>query len=310
MKINVYFLTILFTFLCFNSSSAQTESDALMMEKRNLCGGIVVGESSWDHYWEGTLYRNNLNIGTFHSKYAMVMANYGITSKLNVLVNLPYISNSSTAGTLRGLSGVQDLSLTAKAEVFGKAYKYGYFSVLTLASYTTPLTNYVADYLPYSIGNQSKTISGKLMFDFQKKKFFTTMSAQYMHRGNVMIDREAYYTTEMIYSREVNMPAVMNYQVRMGYRKNADFYIEGIFDRMVSLGGFDIRRNDMPFLSNQMEASRIGFNFKLPVIKVNGLSWVGQFNTTVAGRNSGQATSIQTGLVYQGEFTKKSTSTK
>jgi hypothetical protein len=61
-------------------SKAQTDMDGLMMAKRNLCGGIVVGQSQWNHYWEGTLYRNNENIGTLTSQMAMAMANYALAT--------------------------------------------------------------------------------------------------------------------------------------------------------------------------------------------------------------------------------------
>jgi hypothetical protein len=292
------------------NAQAQTDMDGLMMAKRNLCGGVVLGQAKWDHYWEGTLYRNNLNIGTFQSQMAMAMANYGVSNKFNIIASAPYIENHSTAGTLRGQKGLQDMSVTGKWEFFGKGYKHAYVSLLALGTVTTPLTNYVADYLPLSIGMQSKTASGKLMIDIQRNRWFATASAQYTQRGNVTIDREAYYTTEMIYSHLVSMPSVFSSNVRLGYRKNADLIVEAVYDRMNTLGGFDIRRNDMPFLSNNMEASRIGLNWKLPVPKIAGMSWMGNATTTIAGRNMGQSHILMTGLVYQGEFKAKNSPKK
>jgi hypothetical protein len=293
--------------LGINHSKAQTDMDGLMMAKRNLCGGIVIGQSQWNHYWEGTRYRNNENIGTFTSQMAMAMANYGVSDKFNLIASALYINNQNSAGTLRGQQGFQDASLTAKWEFFGKGYKHAYVSFLAFGTLTAPLTNYVADYLPLSIGMQSKTASGKLMVDIQHKRWFATASTQYTQRGNVSIDREAYYTTEMIYSNLVAMPAVLSSNIRLGYRKNAELIVEAVYDRINTLGGFDIRRNDMPFLSNNMEASRIGLNWKIPVPKINGLSWLGTATTTISGRNMGQSHMVMTGLVYQGEFTSKNT---
>ena len=290
--------------------TAQTDMDGLMMAKRNLCGGVVVGQSQWNHYWEGQLYRNNLNIGTLQSQMAMAMANYGVSNKFNIIASAPYIENHATAGTLRGQKGLQDLSMTAKWEFFGKGYKHAYVSLLALGSVSTPLTNYVADYLPLAIGMRSKTASGKLMIDIQRNRWFATASAQYTQRGNVTIDREAYFTTKMIYSNIVAMPSVFSSNVRLGYRKNADLIIEAVYDRMNTLGGFDISRNNMPFLSNNMEASRIGLNWKLPVPKISGMSWMGNATTTIAGRNMGQSHIFMTGLVYQGEFKTKNTPKK
>jgi hypothetical protein len=160
---------------------AQTDMDGLMMAKRNLCGGIVVGQSQWNHYWEGTLYRNNENIGTFTSQMAMAMANYGISDKFNIIASAPYLKNQTSAGTLRGQQGLQDLSMTAKWEFFGKGYKHAYVSLLALGTVSASLTNYVADYLPLAIGMQSKTASGKLMIDIQRK---------YVYRRRLLLGRQ------------------------------------------------------------------------------------------------------------------------
>lgn len=160
---------------------AQTDMDGLMMAKRNLCGGIVVGQSQWNHYWEGTLYRNNENIGTFTSQMAMAMANYGISDKFNIIASAPYWKNQTSAGTLRGQQGLQDLSMTAKWEFFGKGYKHAYVSLLALGTVSASLTNYVADYLPLAIGMQSKTASGKLMIDIQRK---------YVYRRRLLLGRQ------------------------------------------------------------------------------------------------------------------------
>jgi len=288
------------------SVSAQTDVDAIMMAKRNLCGGFLIGTNSWTNYWEGKNYRNNENIGVLKSNLVMAMVNYGISDKLNLIAAAPYISNTASKGTLRGQQGIQDLSLTVKYEFLSKKFKNNYISLLAFGNFSTPLTDYVADYLPLAIGNQSNTLTGKLMGDFQRGRWFATASAGYTYRNNVIIDRDAYYTTEMIYSNEVEMPNLMGFNARIGYRKDADLIVEAVFDQMNTLGGFDMRKNEMPFLSNNMDMGRIGLNFKLPIPKVNGLSLLGNTMYTISGRNVGRSTLFMTGLVYQVEFSKKS----
>jgi len=303
-KIQNIFLYI-FGFIA-TTVSAQTDVDAIMMAKRNLCGGFLVGTNSWTNYWEGKNYRNNDNIGVLKSNSIMAMVNYGITDQLNVIASAPYISNTASKGTLRGQNGIQDLSLTVKYEFLNTKIKKNYISLLAFGTFNTPLTDYVADYLPLAIGNQSNTFSGKLMADIQRGRWFATASAGYTYRNNVIIDRDAYYTTEMIYSNEVQMPNLMGFNARIGYREDADLIVEAVFDQMNTLGGFDMRKNEMPFLSNNMDMGRIGLNFKLPIPKVNGLSLVGNTMYTLYGRNVGRSTLFMTGLVYQVEFTKKS----
>jgi len=284
---------------------AQTDIDGLMMAKRNICGGFIYGYSSWNQYWEGSLLRKNENIGTVSSQSVMAMANYGITTNLNVIAMAPWISNKASAGTLIGQSGIQDLTVLLKYQFLSKTILGMDMSMLALGGGSMPLTNYVADYLPLSLGMQSKNAIGRLMIDAQKGHWYGTASASYVRRGNISIDRTAYYTTEMIYSNHVALPEVFGYNLRAGWRDGADLVAELVFDQMNTLGGFDIRRNDMPFPSNNMDASRLGVNLKLPVPKTNGLSVMATAMFTLAGRNMGKANMFSGGLVYQAMFNKK-----
>ncbi|MDP3392224.1 hypothetical protein [Sediminibacterium sp.] len=287
------------------NSYAQTDMDALMMSKNNFCTGLMLGNSSWKNYWEGTLKRDNLNLGTVSSNMIGIMGNYGIKDNLNLLFSVPYISNTASSGTLIGRKGIQDLTLTLKWMPIETSIGKADFALYALGSYSTPLTNYVKDYLPLSIGLGSNTVMGRIMADYQLGNFFTTVSAALFSRSNVIIDRNAYYTTRMHYTNQVEMPTVSNFNVRAGYRSGKG-YAEAIVDVMQTNGGFDISRNNMPFLSNQMNASRVGFGFKYNFGKVEGLSAVGNAMYTIAGRNMGQATSISAGVFYILDFSKSS----
>ena len=96
------------------SSYAQTDLDAIMMNKRQFCSGFIYSYGSWDNYWEGTLKRNNLNLGKVTTQSISYMANYGIKDNLNVMIMAPYVWTKASAGTLRGLSGFQDISAFVK----------------------------------------------------------------------------------------------------------------------------------------------------------------------------------------------------
>ena len=89
---------------------AQTDDDAIMMAKNNFCVGGMYAHSSWNYYWEGTLHRNNQNLGTVSTQMVGLMGIYGITRRLDVVANAPYVWTDATAGTLHGLHGIQDFS--------------------------------------------------------------------------------------------------------------------------------------------------------------------------------------------------------
>jgi len=277
---------------------AQTESDGILMENRNFCGGIMYSYNSFTDYWEGTFKRDNENLGTVSNSSFAVMGNIGLPQRLNIIFSLPYIKTKASAGTLTGMSGLQDLSVFAKWKFLEKNINNdNQFGMFLVAGGSTPVSNYVADYLPLSIGLRSTTISGRLLADYQWKNWFITASGNYIYRNNITIDRNSYYTDKMIYSDEVFMPNVFSTKTGLGYRKG-DLILEGVFDTWRTLGGFDIRKNDMPFPSNEMHMTRVGLNLKIPIKPVSGLSVVANSFYTLDGRNAGQSTSFTAGLFY------------
>ena len=52
------------------------------------------------------------------------------------------------------------------------------------------------------------------------------------------------------------MPDVVDYTFRAGYWKHG-LYVPVSFSQQITLGGDDIRRQDMPFVSNRMNSSRV-----------------------------------------------------
>jgi len=302
------FITLLF-FIQTGSVSAQTDIDGLLMQKNFFCVGPTIGKSSWKNYWEGKNKRENLNLGTVSTINAMIMGNYGITDKLNVLFGLPYIKTKASAGQLAGQKGFQDLSLFIKWVAKEKKLGKGDFKGILIGGYSTPVSNYTADLLPLSIGLKSQTAYFRLMADYQLGNWFATASGTYMLRGNVTLDRDSYYTTEMHYTDEVKMPDAAYFNFRAGYRSSS-WIAEAIIDRFRTLGGYDISKNNMPFVSNKMNATKLGAHVKYETSFVNGLSFVGDINTIVAGRNVGQSTGYDLGVFYIMDFSKKKKTAK
>ena len=283
---------------------AQTDLDAIMMSKNNLCIGGSYMYSSWDHYWEGTFKRNNQNIGTMSTQMFGLMGTYGISKKLNVIVGAPYVTTHVTAGTLHDQHGIQDLSAWLKWLAVEQNVGKGVLSLYALGGASIPLTNYIADYLPLSIGLQSKTLSGRLMVDYQLGNFFTTVAGTYTWRSNITIDRNSYYTTSLHLTDKVEMPDMTAVNVKMGYRSDR-MILEATLASMTTRGGFDIRKNDMPFPSNRMNATMVGAHGKYNFTFVDGLSLEGGGSYTVAGRNVGQSTNFDAGVFYILDFSSK-----
>lgn len=290
--------------LSWGSLNAQTDDDAITMAKKNLCVGGMYSHSGWNYYWEGTYRRNNQNLGTVTTQMVGLMAIYGLTPRLNVVANAPYVWSDASAGTLHPMHGIQDLSGWLKWEAVkqnvGAAGKLKLFAAV---GGSVPLTNYMADYLPLSIGLHSRTASGRIIADYQLGHFFVTATGTYTWRSNITIDEVSYYTTEFHETNHVQMPNENSYILRAGYRSNT-WIVEGMLSGMTTLGGFDIRRNDMPFPSNRMDATMAGAHVKYEFSsgRLKGLSFTADGSYTIAGRNMGQATMFGAGVFYTLDF--------
>jgi hypothetical protein len=289
---------------CLTKTNAQTDADGIMMGKNLYCLGVMGATSSWTNYWEGTLLRTNDNIGRVRTNMIGPMGSLGVTKNLNLLFSLPYISTRASAGQLKGFNGMQDISVWAKYRALRIKKNSSSFSIFTIAGINTPTNNYVKDYLPLSIGLGSSNLTLRGMVDYQYKNWFATASGSMVMRSNIKIDRQVYYTTQMIYSNQVEMPNVSQFNVRTGFR-NKEIVAEVVYDQWTTLGGFDITKNNMPFPSNKMNQSRIGFNGKYEPAKWKGLSLTSAVFITTAGRNMGKSTAVQFGTFYILNVAKK-----
>jgi len=279
------------------SASAQMENDGIMIPKNYLCPGVMYSNTNWSSYWEGTFKRNNGNIGTVNTNMYSAMATYGIVNNLIATISLPYVTTHASAGTLEGQNGLQDLSLNVKWRPIRIKSGKSIFSLLASVTGSIPASNYEADFDPLALGTHSKNFSARGIVDYSFGKIFATASGAYIVRSNITIDRNSYYTTELIYSNQVKLPNLSDYNFRAGYRSKY-FIAEAVADINTSLGGFDIRKNDMPFPSNRMNMTSIGGNLRYRLKSFYGLEFTAGDDYVISGRNAGQSNMIHGGLSY------------
>ena len=284
--------------------SAQSLDGGALVPKRVLSAGVVYGHDSWSKYWEGTLKRGNGNIGTLTTQSVTAMIGYGVTERLSVLAALPYVSTRASQGVLASVSGIQDLTIAAKYKLFRLgAAELGAFSGYLAAAAALPMSDYTPDFFPLSIGTGGGRANARAILDFEAKRlWFANVSAGYTWCSNVRLDRNSYYTDGQLYlTNEVAMPNVADYAVSAGVaRGRFRVPIALVFQR--TLGGGDIRRQDMPFVSNRMDFTRVqgAVMYALPIQQDVALT-LGAAHV-LAGRNVGQSTTIATGIFYALHF--------
>lgn len=292
-------IRIILIFLSIETLQAQTITDGLMMPKYSFCTGFLYGHNSWKNYWEATTKRENGNIGTVTTQSITWMGTYGLSPKINLIAMLPYITTKASGGTLHGMAGIQDLTLAVKYNFFKTKIDSGTFKAFAGLAYSNPLTNYSADYFPLAIGTSSKQLAWRLNANYTLKQgLYVNGSAAYTWRSNVTIDRSSYYTNDQLnYGHNVFMPNLFDMFFSIGYHKQA-LQVEANYTQQNVLGGSDIRKQDMPFVSYRMNSYKVGalVMYYLPRPKYLAVRAVA--NYTVAGRNVGQSTTVMAGLMY------------
>ena len=284
---------------------AQTITDGIMMGRGKLCTGLMYGQENWSTYWEGTLERSNQNIGTLQSRQYLWMGIYGITDRLNVIGSLPYVKNHTTGGTLHDMEGLQDLTLAAKYRFYRLDAEKGRFTAHAVGTFSTPMSNYTPDFLPLSIGLHSTNLSARVTFNYTfRQGWFVNGSSGYTYRSNVVLDRPSYYTNNTFYeTNQVRMYDVFDFNLDAGYRIEK-WQANLTYMQMNTLGGGDIRRQDMPFVNNMMNASRLGGVLMYYLSKPKDFAVRVTASTVIDGRNVGRSTQWMAGIFYTFHFTK------
>jgi hypothetical protein len=279
-------------------AAAQTLDDGLMMPKRTLSAGVLYAHESWDQYWEGTLKRTNGNIGTLTTQSFTSMVGYGITDRLGLIATLPYIWTHASQGVLNDMSGFQDLTLAAKFRLLTSGpTSRGAFSAFVIGTAAVPVSEYTPDFYPLSIGTGGGRTSARLTLNFQSNSaWFVNASSAYTFCANVRLNRNSYYTNGQLYlTNEVAMPNVLNNTFSAGIDRGR-WRIPLSLTQQRTLGGSDIRRQDMPFVSNRMDFVKLdgGVMYALP----KNLSLQLGAGHVLSGRNVGQSTTFTSGLFY------------
>jgi hypothetical protein len=285
----------------FIRSYSQTISDGLMMPKGTICTGFLFSHEQWKNYWEGTLKRENGNIGTFTGNSLMWVGNYGIANKVNVIAMIPYVWNKVSGGTLRPMEGLQDISIGAKYNFYTKQFGENKFNAFGAFTFSAPLSSYTPDFYPISIGTHTTNLSYRVTGNYALGSgFYVNATGAYTWRSNTMLDRPSYYDSNdgsLHLTNKVKMPNVIDFSFNIGYHKGP-LQVDANFMKQNVLGGGDIRRQDMPFVSYKMNYAKAGLYalYYLPVPK--GLAVRAGASYTLTGINVGQSFAVSFGLLY------------
>ncbi len=303
MKVNKLFLGLLVASLGFvRLSIAQTPLDGLMMPKGEICLAIVYENTAWDRYWEGSSIRVNQNIGTFTKQMGMPMIVGGVTDKINVILSLPCVKTAASGGQMAGVQGMQDLGLSVKALLLEKSIGKGKLTGFSNLSLSTPASNYLSDYLPFSLGFGANELGVRAIgkYELDKGPYFRA-SYSYLHRGVTEAERDFYYADQAYYTAKMDVPNAFLGQVTLGsWMLKKKLRVEASLTTIKSTSGDDIRVYSMPQPTNKVNFDRVeGFAQYYFKSDGKGFGLIASYQKAISGRNMGQFSGYGLGVTYQ-----------
>lgn len=282
---------------------AQTPSDAIMMKGKQVCLLLDYNFSKFDHYWEGDFKRDNPTIGTVRRHSVMPMMAIGILDNLNVYAGVPHISTSSSnpnGGKFAGVSGFQDLTLAVKYRWLHKALRKGHLSSLATVGFATPISNYLSDYMPYSIGFGAPELSYRAIVQYEgNNRLYLRAAGAYVWKGYTEAERAYYYNDGSYFTPWMDVPSAITAELVLGkWLLNRALQVELSYGGQHSLSGDDIRAYNAPQPTNQVNMHRVGVFVHYYVPSVPGLGFIAYHNRVIHGRNAPEFKTVGVGATY------------
>lgn len=300
---------LIFTFLITSNMISQTPTDALMMPSRNACVLLSYDMGKFDRYYEGDYLRGNQTIATVSRNTFLPMAAVSILEDLDLYLGLPYVKTESSepnGGKFEGAQGFQDFVVAVKYRALEKQMGIGKLSLLSTIGFSSPATNYLSDYLPYSIGFGAPEFSlrGIAQYDFNNGLYIRGM-AGHLWRGYTEAERDYYYNNGSYYTAWMDVPNAWNFEGVLGkWFFNYTLKAELSYSALKSTSGDDVRFYNAAQPTNKVAFERIGASLQYYIPSIKGLGVVAYHSRVVNGRNTAKMANTGFGLTYQFNYLK------
>jgi hypothetical protein len=290
MKV-INFCTIIGLGLLSLKAVAQSPINGFMQGKGK--GNIVVSYNA-ESYKDVYLVPKKVNGVPVFNKVklnsASLFATIGLSKKVDVQFNLPYIkaTGNASSGVLNNLGyanekkGLQDVSIYVKYNPYFKKMGKGSLTLITALGLQAPMGSYKVDESLQSIiaiGNRATQISGIALLQYKNDNgFFVSGSTGYSIKNN-------------------DVPNAMTGEIKVGYAVKK-YYVDAYIAGQNSGKGTDILKEgfDAVFPKTRVSYSKIGLNAYVPIKK--GFGVAAGFSSIVAGRNIGASSGGYGAVIY------------
>ena len=250
------------------------DMNGFLREKGRGDVAVSFTTESYDEFWVGDMKVSDPGVGEVDTQSLSVWGAYGLTDRVTLIANLPYVDTEGDG--LGGFSedGLSDISLLGACRLFGSADHnrhtvVGAFGLRTIAS------NYVAD-APVSVGDGTADWLLRAIYQFRHANFYVSQQVGFDLRGGDAPNGMPLYT-----------------EIGNTWGRTT---LNAFYSRLLADDGTDIGDPGFTFPSNEEEYSRGGLKAYFRVNDGFGLA-VSAF-TTFDGRNTGDSTGFSLGANF------------
>jgi hypothetical protein len=283
------FWWMLVTLCAFTTTASWSQGmlSGFMQGSGNTGTSVSYSTEQYSKYYIGDSITDNPALGTISTRSASLYVVGGLTSFLDLVVGLPYISASSSAGYWETINGMQDISIYLRGRVVQfKTEDGSTLDVMLGGGISTPLTNYPNN-APVTIGHGSTNLDGRLIVQARDASTGLFVAAQggYIHRSNVTIDR----------GFDVAVPDNIDVSARIGW--TGPVYLDAWIYNTVGQSGTNIGPG-VPFPTNRQSYLQVGGTAAwqlpfLPELSINaGMAHI------LTAQNVGKSTRFSFGINY------------
>ena len=230
---------------------------------------------SYDEFWAGETKVQEPALGEVETTSLSLWTRWGLTDRLALVANLPYVevSTDGFAGFEDdGLADLEALLLFRALERSGGAVRH---RLVAGAGIRTPASDYEGDF-PVSLGDDTTDVLLRLVYQLERGGFYASQQVGFDSRSDDAPDGFPLYT-------------------ELGYTVGSITF-SGFYARLFADGGTDIGDPGFTFPSNQEEYERIGGKlFGRFTDRIGGS--LSAF-TTLDGRNSGDTDGLSLSGVW------------
>ncbi|WP_158841623.1 transporter [Polaribacter sp. L3A8] len=284
---------LIFGLLLTTQTNAQGLLDGFTPKKGDLSITASYTSSNYEKFYAGETKMDAVPVhNEIDQNVYSLYAKYGITNKLSVVLNAPYISakGNGAADPVNGTTeqdGFQDISIGLKYNAYTFNFDKLNLNVITGLSFDIP-----TDYEPngiLSLGNNAFSTNLTAGLHLQNDAgLFATFLNSYQFRGK---------TDNTAGGAKFDVPNAYYATTKIGYASSL-IYVEGWLDYLASTDGVDIGGEGFAgnFPETKVEYTRIGATIYKNIIPELGASL--GFSSVIDGRNIGKSTNFSVGLTY------------